>query len=542
MRGQKIMSAGELNAARALARAEGRRVVQCHGCFDIVHPGHVRHLRFAKAQGDVLLVSITGDAQVGKGDGRPLIPQELRAENLAALDFVDWVVIEPGATAAELLERVRPDVYIKGREYEANDDPRFAAERGAVERHGGRVVFSSGDVIFSSTALIDTMERELDPFHRRLHDLMRRPELSEDALASALDAVRGRRILVVGETVLDEYVFCDRPEIAGESPVMTLRPIESRSYDGGAAVIARHAAALGAAPVLLTPLPDNEASERLIDRLKGEGVDVRPFPVQTRTPAKRRFLSGAQKLMKLDEVDPVVLDAAQRDAFVGLAGEIASETPDAAIAADFGLGLFTPALLGRLCETLRPAVRTLSGDVSGRRRPLCELRGVDLLCPSEDELRDAMQNPGDGLPAVTWELLRETGARAAIVTMGPDGLVAFDRIESDAPPEAWASRLHGEHVPALTPHALDALGCGDAMLAAATLALSGGASLLAGAFLGAASASVEARRLGNIPVSAAELRREIARVRGARLAYAPPELVRHTAPPGASVRALSEAS
>jgi rfaE bifunctional protein nucleotidyltransferase chain/domain len=123
----KILGLPALLEARSGARASGRRVVHCHGCFDIVHPGHIRHLKFAKSQGDILLVSVTGDAQVSKGDGRPLIPEELRAENLAELDCVDWVYIEPRATASELLERGQPDVYIKGREYELNNDPRFRA-------------------------------------------------------------------------------------------------------------------------------------------------------------------------------------------------------------------------------------------------------------------------------------------------------------------------------------------------------------------------------------------------------------------------------
>src|SRR5678816_1848289 len=114
----KILTHAELLMERAAARSAGQRVVQCHGCFDIVHPGHIRHLRHAKAQGDLLLVSITGDSLINKGTGRPLIPQELRAENLAALDFVDWVYVEARPTAADLLDEVRPDVYVKGREYE----------------------------------------------------------------------------------------------------------------------------------------------------------------------------------------------------------------------------------------------------------------------------------------------------------------------------------------------------------------------------------------------------------------------------------------
>src|SRR6185295_3256936 len=109
---QKIKTKEQLLQAIKAARADGKTIVQCHGCFDIVHPGHIRYLQFARAQGDMLIVSITGDAAIDKGDQRPYIPQELRAENLAALEFVDYVVIDPHRDACSLLGRVKPDVYV----------------------------------------------------------------------------------------------------------------------------------------------------------------------------------------------------------------------------------------------------------------------------------------------------------------------------------------------------------------------------------------------------------------------------------------------
>ncbi|MEZ6317167.1 MAG: PfkB family carbohydrate kinase [Phycisphaerales bacterium] len=518
----KVLGRDGLRAAREAARAGGRTVVHCHGCFDIVHPGHIRHLRFAKAQGDVLLVSITGDGHIQKGDGRPLIPQELRAENLAALDFVDWVHVAPEPTALGVLEVVRPDVYVKGREYEQNHDPRFMAERECVERHGGRVVFSSGDVVFSSTALIEAIEQDIDPFHGRLRALLDDPELSAARLDDQIGSFRGKRVVVLGEAILDTYVFCDRPDVAGESPVLTLRPREARHYDGGAAVAARHLAAMGASPILVTALPESDRGEEMRRRLISEGIDVRTVRTATALPEKQRFLVGAQKVMKLDLVDPVVLDAHAQDELVDLAVGAASEIhTDASIVLDFGLGLLSPALLRRALVGLRDKSAIMAGDVSGRRSSLREMRGMDLVCPSESELRDAFGNYGDGLPAVTWKLLETTGTSAAIVTMGPEGLIGFSRLPEPARAGGgWATRLRGEHVPALSAHAVDALGCGDAMITAATLTLASGGSVLVASVLGAAAASVEARRLGNVPISATDLRREVRRVHSAHLAFA----------------------
>ena len=108
---RKICSLESVLALRDAARREGRTVVHCHGCFDIVHPGHVQYLQFARSQGDVLIVSLTADPQVNKGAARPLIPEDLRAANLAALECVDYVYVNPDPTAVELLGQLRPDVY-----------------------------------------------------------------------------------------------------------------------------------------------------------------------------------------------------------------------------------------------------------------------------------------------------------------------------------------------------------------------------------------------------------------------------------------------
>ncbi|MEO0715410.1 MAG: PfkB family carbohydrate kinase, partial [Planctomycetota bacterium] len=180
-----------------------------------------------------------------------------------------------------------------------------------------------------------------------------------------------------------------------------------------------------------------------------------------------------------------------------------------------------------------------AGDVSGRRGSLLALQHADLLTPSESEMRDALQLPDEGLPLAAWKLLEQTRANAAIVTMGPEGLIAFDRLDDDQVTEASAgsyqTRLRSEHVPALTPHAVDPLGCGDAMLAAATLALASGGSLQAAALLGASAAAREGARLGNLPCSAFDLRRTINRLHGASLAYAAPDVLAATRTAGRGV-------
>src|SRR6185503_1361953 len=199
---RKICCLERLKEVRQDARATGKTLVHCHGCFDIVHPGHIHYLQFARSQGDILVVSVSADPQVNKGVDRPLIPDDLRAQSLAALECVDYVYVNPQPTAVELLAELAPDVYVKGREYETNNDPRFLAERDAVTAGGGRVVFSSGEVVFSSSTLIGQMGG-VDAFNEeKVRRYLRQYDLSGPKLLSLVNAFRSLKVVVVGDYIL----------------------------------------------------------------------------------------------------------------------------------------------------------------------------------------------------------------------------------------------------------------------------------------------------------------------------------------------------
>src|SRR5688572_23992887 len=204
---RKICTQQQLLQWREEARQAGRTVVHCHGCFDIVHPGHIHHLQFARSLGDVLVVSVSADTHVNKGVNRPLIPDDLRAGSLAALECVDCVYVNPDRTAVGLLGQLRPDVYVKGREYERSNDPRFHAERDAVTRNGGRVVFSGADVVYSSTALIGSLGDSATFQDEKISRFRERYGLTGGNLRNLVATFEGRRVLVVGDYVLDRYHF-----------------------------------------------------------------------------------------------------------------------------------------------------------------------------------------------------------------------------------------------------------------------------------------------------------------------------------------------
>ncbi|MGA3066107.1 MAG: PfkB family carbohydrate kinase [Tepidisphaeraceae bacterium] len=497
--GKKICNLDRLLNIRRQARAAGRTVVHCHGCFDIVHPGHILHLQYARSLGDELIVSVSADSQVNKGIDRPLIPDDLRAGSLAALECVDWVHVNGQPTALELLRELQPDIYVKGKEYERNFDPRFLAERDAVTEAGGKVVFSSGEVVYSSTALIDTLRDRDALTDEKVARFRDRFGLSGSAMQKLLGTFSQLKVVVVGDYILDRYHFCDATGVAGEGPMMALRHLQQQDFDGGAAVVASHVAGLGAQATLITSLADDAPSREGFMRLEGAGISVQSSQHRKQTVVKNRYLVDQSKLFKVDQgpVCPIDSRTEEKVAETILA---AAEGAAAVVFADFGYGLITESLLDRLMPVLRKNVPILAADVSGRQASLLKFKSVDLLCPTERELRETLHDFSGGLGAVVWNLLQATDARQAIITLGKQGLVTFQPPGHDSgePP----GRLASEYLPALSRYVVDPLGCGDALLATASLALAAGGSLEMAAYLGALAAAVEIRQMGNRPVTA----------------------------------------
>lgn len=137
-------------------RLEGKRIVLCHGCFDLMHPGHIKYFQAAKEMGDILVVTVTPDAYVDKGPGRPVFGQGLRAESIAALECVDYVAINKWPTAEETLRLLTPDIYVKGQEFENMDDKtgKLQKECKLAKEIGVEIKFTH-EIVFSSSKLLN---------------------------------------------------------------------------------------------------------------------------------------------------------------------------------------------------------------------------------------------------------------------------------------------------------------------------------------------------------------------------------------------------
>ena len=513
---RKVVSPAVLAETLQKLRYAGQTVVQCHGCFDIVHPGHIRYLQFARQLGDALVVSLTGDAAVAKGPDRPYISEELRAESLAALEFVDWVVIDPHATACELLALLKPDIFVKGREYAQATDPRFQREREVVESYGGRVAFHSGDVVFSSTRLLESMRDDQQLDEQRLQMLCRRNRIDADTVRDAVATFAGLRAVVVGDVIRERYVFCDVGPAADDAPVLSARRLGGAEYWGGAAAVALQLRALGAAPVLLSAVGPDEAARDCGARLGELGVACCLLPERCGPVERTTFIADDSKLFKVTDGGGTPLDsAAEKRAAAFLASEL--QRAELLIWCDYGCGMVTPGLTGAGLRSAREHGLFVAGNAVGQRGQMLALRQTNLLTGTERQVREALHDMGSGLPAVVANLLQTTSGQTAIVSLRKRGLIGFDgrarckgslgqagNAESD-PPHAWRERLRSEFVPSFARHAVDLLGAEEAVLAAAALVLAGGGALPLATYVAAAAESLAISYSGGNPPNAAAL-------------------------------------
>lgn len=503
---QKVLGPEEARRVRQAYRESGKRVVQCHGCFDIVHPGHLRYLKFAREQGDILIVSVSGDDVVGKGYDRPYINETLRVENLAALECVDHVVLDTHDWAGPILEVLRPDVYVKGKEYETKSDPRFAKEKELVERNGGSVIFSSGDVVYSSTAILGLYRERFGLENEKIAFFCRRHGVDHDAIQQALKKCAGKRVLVLGDPILDKYVQCDAAKIAAEGPILSVKPVTEDLYVGGAGLIAAQMAALGAEVTFLTCAGRGSLIDSLREQVEESGVTLRRVIAEGRDVfLKTRYIVDEKKVLKVDEGRYGPPSSTAVDELIRmLKGLIPAH--DALVVTDFGYGLFSPTLMRAINHITSRTGRPFYADVStSGRANIMKFHGTRLATPTETELRFAMADNESGLAPLAARYYKETGARRLIITLGKRGALFFHPPDSDAP-----ARLRTDYLPALQAEKKDAVGAGDVFLATLALSDMAGVPIQTGMYLASAVASIHVGRLGNDPVDGLLLRRFLA--------------------------------
>lgn len=442
-------------------KAQGQRVVHCHGVFDLLHIGHIRHLQSAREQGDILVVTVTPDRYVNKGPDRPAFHEELRAEALAALDMVDYAAINLWPQAVETIAMLEPSVYVKGSDYEdaAQDTTGgIVLERDAIEAVGGRLHFTH-EIQFSSSALINRYLSPLAPDVRKyLAEFGQRHSMR--ALRERFDALRNLNVLVIGETIIDEYHYCKTMGKSGKEPVLAARFERGETFAGGVLAVANHLASVCDNVSLLTFLGQDGDYDDFVRQKLSDQVDAKFLRMNSgRTIVKRRFVESYpfQKLFEIYLMDNDEGDSSDSTQLCeALSKQL--EAYDAVIVVDYGHGMISEDARRLLCRDSKfLAVNTQINAGNRGFNTVSKYPRADFISLSEHEIRmDARRNLSP-LQDIVMAAADRLQAPRVLVTRGSLGAMC------------WGADDGFHEVPAFSGQTVDRVGAGDAVLAVTSL-------------------------------------------------------------------------
>lgn len=484
----KIVDLGELSLLAARLRSNGKRIVHAHGVYDLLHLGHIRHLREARLLGDVLIVTLTEDRFVNKGPHRPAFTDILRAEALAALEVVDYVAVNHFPTAVQAINAIKPHVYAKGPDYVNNADDVTGAislEEQAAISNGGCFRVTEG-ITFSSTALLNRYLASFPPdVQGYLDDL--RSCYSASQLVGYLDRLLDMRVVVVGEAILDEYIYCDQVGKSAKEPVLAVRYCSSEMFAGGSLAVANHLAGFCKSVEIVTYLGGTDDQETFIRRNLKPGVRLSPiYKAASPTIVKRRYVEATLnvKMFEVYVINDDSLNAVENEDFCSLL-ETRLPGADAVVVADFGHGLLgsrTKDVIAQSSKFL--AVNTQVNAANIRFHSISSYKSSDYVCINESELRIDARNRHSSIDELVAALATKLKCNRFLVTRGKSGVNYFDG-------EIKVSS------PSLASTVVDRIGSGDAVLALTSVCVAAEVPAEAVAFLANVIGAQKVQILGN---------------------------------------------
>lgn len=467
------------------AQRDGKRIVFLSGNFNVVHPGHLRLINFAKTFGDFLVIGLFDDDHEGV-----LVNFLNRKSTILNIQAVDEAILIPSGSLLELLEKLRPRVIVKGAEYKN----KVNVEANIIHQIGCQLIFSSGDLIFSSRDLI---KPELTFAQRTslTHDIrfLRQRNVSFDRLTTLVHNFSTKNVLVIGDLIIDEYVSCEPIGMSQEDPTIVVAPLKSQKFLGGAGIVAAHLKCMGASTTFLSLVGDDECAQHSGEFLSNYGVNHVLLTDKTRpTTLKQRIRAKNKTLLRINHLRSHVIDEhLEKILFHKILEEI--PTIDAVIFSDFNYGLISDHLISqvsRVC-TDRKIPFFADSQSSSQFGNIARFKGSKVSCATERELQIAKADFRSGVQHLANSFLSETEVQGLIVKLGAEGLIAVDKpYEFDT-----------DKVCALNSNPVDTAGAGDALLAATSLSSICGGSLWESAYLGAIAAGLQVASLGNVPVS-----------------------------------------
>lgn len=487
----KIINKNDYQLIKEL-KSNNKKIVLCHGVFDLVHPGHIIHFEEAKKMGDILVVSITSSKYVRKGPGRPYFDDDMRMKFLSAIECIDYVILSEGYTVDDIIEVLEPDLYVKGQEYaKAEDDltGMIDSEIELVRKHGGEIAYTTGQV-FSSTKLINhalpALTNEVKEYMERFHK-----EYNFNEIKRYVDKIQDMKVLVIGDVIIDEYVYCMVQGMMSKDKGYSARYKYSEQYMGGALAVANHLSSFSENVTLMSVIGKEESiHSRILNELSDRMRLDLTYSSKFATIVKRRYVSLDEKREEVDKIFavnnlpvPMRIDAETMDIFkTRLNGKIGQY--DIVILCDFGHGLVDKDVMGLIQEQAKYlALNCQTNSSNFGKNLITKYHKADVFVLDQKELGLAFTNYQDEEDEFLIQLEEHLKSKGWL-TRGSRGAVSVENGILNI-------------CPAFTLKVKDTIGAGDAFFALASAIAATGAPMNIGTFIGNIAGALAANIVGN---------------------------------------------
>lgn len=504
---KKVYSWSEVSKLSAQLNSEAKSVALCHGVFDLLHPGHIQHFNAASELTEVLIVSITADQYVNKGPGRPLFNQDIRAQTLAALESVDYIIICDNPTAIEVIEEIKPDFYVKGSDYvteSADVTGKIAKERLAVEKYGGKTHFTD-EVTSSSSMLINKFFSNIT---LESQDWIKKFKLEHgyDQVIEALDKISELNILIVGETIIDQYTDCTPLAKSSKDPILAFHQHGTNKFLGGVLAIASNCSNWVKKVNIISYCGENDETLKLMLRGMNSNITFAYISTTDRpTILKHRYVdkSSSSRLFEYYDFSDKELPPETSKEILNLIKETTSQF-DLTLAADYGHSLFSSDLITFFnSSTNFFSINTQANAGNRGYNTISKYSRADYMTMNGAELQLERRKKDLDYRQIVPELMATMGSKGAIVTLGGDGLLIFD------------NKGGCEKVPAFADKIVDKVGAGDSVFAIASLLAKVDTPIKVIGFLSNLVAANEVSQLGHKKsLSQGDLRKHVKSVLG----------------------------
>lgn len=463
-----------------------------YGDFNIFHPGHLRLLKFAKQSGDYLVVGVNSDNISSKN-----ISEDIRIESIKATSYVDEAFILD-YSPIEYIKKNKPDIVVKGKEHEYKKN----LEEEILKSYGGKLLFTSGEIGFASLELLKKEFLISSSTIKHNYEYLKRHNIKLKDLKNIIENFKKLNVLVIGDTIVDEYITCEPLGMSQEDPTIVVSPLLNTKFVGGAAIVASHAKTLGANVNFISVLGDDEHYDYVKNNLDKLNIDINLIKDDTRpTTLKQRFRANNKTLLRVNYLKQHDITSDISNNIFKYIKEI--KNLDLIIFSDFSYGVLTNKLIedissyGKNNNILMVADSQSSSQVGD----ISKFKNISLVTPTEREIRLSLNDFESGLVILSEKLKNRSNPKHIFTTLGAEGMMIYDSLVKDGEQTDTISPL-GETVK-------DVSGAGDSLLTCSSMALCLGASIWESAYLGSVTASIQVSRVGNIPINKDEVLKEL---------------------------------